>query len=169
MKYHVSVDCQESYIFPRDYIFPKCCSTEGKSWRPPTRDGFHPSRVRYLKTLLDGPKWMISLPLILWSSISVPQSLVTKLGVCIQNKTERKLDSLRAFYYDVLLLTIAYSAYARAISFWVTFANMELMLWLCVAFIFFTELLYFCDCVTSTCYTRPVFDRLSMHAWTWAS
>ena len=23
MKYHVSVDCQESYIFPRDYIFPK--------------------------------------------------------------------------------------------------------------------------------------------------
>ena len=21
MKYHVSVDCQESYIFPRDYIF----------------------------------------------------------------------------------------------------------------------------------------------------
>ena len=24
MKYHVSVDCQESYIFPRDYIFPKC-------------------------------------------------------------------------------------------------------------------------------------------------
>ena len=24
MKYHVSVDCQESYIFPKDYIFPKC-------------------------------------------------------------------------------------------------------------------------------------------------
>ena len=24
MKYHVSVDCQESYISPRDYIFPKC-------------------------------------------------------------------------------------------------------------------------------------------------
>ena len=23
MKYHVSVDCQESYIFPRGYIFPK--------------------------------------------------------------------------------------------------------------------------------------------------
>ena len=30
MKYHVSVDCQESYIFPRDYIFPKCAA--------PTRD-----------------------------------------------------------------------------------------------------------------------------------
>ena len=26
MKYHVSVDCQESYIFPRDYIFPKCAA-----------------------------------------------------------------------------------------------------------------------------------------------
>ena len=30
MKYYVSVDCQESYIFPRDYIFPEVCSTEGK-------------------------------------------------------------------------------------------------------------------------------------------
>ena len=30
MKYHVSVDCQESYIFPRDYIFPEVRSTEGK-------------------------------------------------------------------------------------------------------------------------------------------
>ena len=27
-KYYVSVDCQESYIVPRDYIFPKC--PEGK-------------------------------------------------------------------------------------------------------------------------------------------
>ena len=26
MKSHVSVDCQESYIFPRDYIFPKCAA-----------------------------------------------------------------------------------------------------------------------------------------------
>ena len=30
MKYHISVDCQESYIFPRDYIFPEVRSTEGK-------------------------------------------------------------------------------------------------------------------------------------------
>ena len=26
MKYHVSGDCQESYIFPRDYIFSKCAA-----------------------------------------------------------------------------------------------------------------------------------------------
>ena len=30
MKYHVSVDCQVSYISPRDYIFPEVRSTEGK-------------------------------------------------------------------------------------------------------------------------------------------
>ena len=46
---------------------------------------------------------------------------------CIQNKTERKLDSLRAFYYDVLLLTTVYSAYA--VHFFLgQFPNMELML-----------------------------------------
>ena len=38
----------------------------------------------------------------------------TRIGVCVQNKTECKLDSLRAFYYDVLLLTTAYSAYGGA-------------------------------------------------------
>ena len=30
MKYHVSVDCQDSYIFPRGYIFPEARSAEGK-------------------------------------------------------------------------------------------------------------------------------------------
>ena len=29
---------------------------------------------------------------------TLPRSLVTRLGVCVQNKTEHKLDSLRAFY-----------------------------------------------------------------------
>ena len=56
------------------------------------------------------------------------------------NKTERKLDSLRTFYYDVLLLTTAYSAYA--VHFFLgQFPNMELMLLLfnVVAFILFTE------------------------------
>ena len=28
MKYHVSVDCEESYIFPRGYIFPKRTAAE---------------------------------------------------------------------------------------------------------------------------------------------
>ena len=42
-------------------------------------------------------------------------------------QTECKLDSLRAFYYDVLLLTTAYSA--GAVYFFLgQFPNMELML-----------------------------------------
>ena len=56
-------------------------------------------------------------------ALRLPRSLVTTLGVCIQNKTERKLDS----NYDVLLLTTAYSAYA--VHFFLgQFPNMELML-----------------------------------------
>ena len=46
------------------------------------------------------------------------------IGVCVQNKTERKLDSLRAFYYGVLLLTTAYAVH----FFLGQFPNMELML-----------------------------------------
>ena len=53
-----------------------------------------------------------------------PRSLVTRLGVCVQNKTERKLDSLHAFYYDVLLVTTVYAVH----SFLGQFLNMELML-----------------------------------------
>ena len=57
-------------------------------------------------------------------ALRLPQSLVTRLGVCVQNKTEHKLDSLRAFCYDVLLL---YSVYA--VHFFLgQFPNMELML-----------------------------------------
>ena len=58
--------------------------------------------------------------------------MVTRLGFCVQNKTERKLDSLRAFYYDVLLLTTAYSAYAVH-----QFPNMELMLLLLLSPLFY--------------------------------
>ena len=58
---------------------------------------------------------------------TTPRSLVTRLGVCVQNKTKRKLDILRAFYYDVILLTTAYSAYT--VHFFLgQFPNMELML-----------------------------------------
>ena len=77
-------------------------------------------------------------------ALRLPRSLVTRLGVCIQNKTERKLDSLRAFYYDVLLLTTAYAVH----FFLGQFPNMEMYV-VVVAFILFTELLYFCDSVTS--------------------
>ena len=46
MKYHVSVDCQESYIFPKGLYFPEVRSTEGNIvprenitiLAPPTRD-----------------------------------------------------------------------------------------------------------------------------------
>ena len=59
-------------------------------------------------------------------ALRLPWSLVTRLAVCVQNKTERKLDSLRAFYYmyDVLLLTTAYAVH----FFLGQFPNMELML-----------------------------------------
>ena len=71
-------------------------------------------------------------------ALQLPRSLVTRLGVCIQNKSERKLDSLRAFYYDILLLTTAY-----AVHFWGgQFPDMELML-LLLCPLFFIEMLYF--------------------------
>ena len=56
-------------------------------------------------------KWMISLKFdgALWLS----RSLVTRLGVCVQNKLNANLTALRTFYYDVPLKTItAYSDYA---------------------------------------------------------
>ena len=72
-------------------------------------------------------------------ALRLPRSLVTRLGVCIQNKTERILDSLRAFYYDVLLLTTAYSAYAVHL-FLGQDPNMELMLLL-------SPLAYLLNCI----------------------
>ena len=56
----------------------------------------------------------------------------------LQNKTERKLDSLRAFYFDVLLSVSWYGIDVVVV----------------VAFILFTELLYFCDFVTSVVITQ---------------
>ena len=131
MNYHVLVDCQESYIFPRDYIFPKCAALRENIvprgnitiLAPPTRDiSSVPVDICYIRW----SKWMISSKLYT-CVLRLPRSLVTRLGVCVQNKTECKLDSLRAFYYDVLLLTTAYSA--CAVDFFLgQFPNMELML-----------------------------------------
>ena len=86
-------------------------------------------------------------------ALRLPQSLVTRLGVCVQNKTERKLDSLRAFYYDVLLLiTTAYFAYA--VHFFLgQFPNMELILLLWSA-LFYLPSYYIDDCVTSVVITQ---------------
>ena len=54
-----------------------------------------------------------------------------------KTKLKRKHDSLRAFYYDVLLLTTACSAYA--VHFFLgQFPNMELMLLLLSPLFFFT-------------------------------
>ena len=87
MKYHVSVDCQESYIFPRGNIFPKRAAlreniiTRENITRlaPPTRDiSSVPVNICYIRW----SKWMISSKFdgALWLS----QSLVTRLGVCVQ-------------------------------------------------------------------------------------
>ena len=55
MKYHVSVDCKESYIFPRDYkIVPRENIT---ILAPPTRDiSSVPVDICYIRW----SKWMIS-------------------------------------------------------------------------------------------------------------
>ena len=98
IKYHVSVDCQESYIFPRDYIFPKYTALRENIvlrenitiLAPPTCDNWiRPSR----SVILDGQnEWFNqNLDGALW----VPQSLVTRLGVCIQNKVKANLTDLR--------------------------------------------------------------------------
>ena len=101
------------YGLPRELYFPK-----GK-YCPHRHMIFHPSRS--ISVILDGQnEWF---PQIL-SALRLPRSLVTRLGVCVQNKTERKLDRLRAFYYDVLLLSTAYAVH----FFLGQFRNMELML-----------------------------------------
>ena len=65
MKYHVSVDCQESYIFLRDYIFAKCVALRENIVQrenvtilaPPTRDiSSVPVDICYIRW----SKWMIS-------------------------------------------------------------------------------------------------------------
>ena len=144
MKYHVSVDCQESYIFPRGYIFPKRAAlreniiTREKVTllAPPTRDiSSVPVNICYIRW----SKLMISSKFdgALWLS----RSWVTRLRVCVQNNLNANLTALRAFYYDVLLLTAAYSDYMMHF-FLGQFPNMELMLLLLLP-LFLIELLYF--------------------------
>ena len=56
----------------------------------------------------------------------ISQSVVTRLGVCIQSNLNAKLTGLRAFYFEVLLLTVAYSDYTGHF-FLGQFPNMELL------------------------------------------
>ena len=88
---------------PRELYFPKGLYFPEDGWyfiRP----------GRYLLYKIDGQNdWF---PQNCMCSMTTTKFGITRLGVCIQSKTERKLDSLRVFYYDVLLLTNAYSVYA---------------------------------------------------------
>ena len=63
----------------------------------------------------------------------------------VQHKLNANLTALRAFHYEVLLLTTAFSAMHFFLG---QFPNMELMLFL-LSLLFVTELLYFPGCVTS--------------------
>ena len=84
--------------------------------------------------------------------------MVTRLGACVQNNLNANLTALRAFYYDVLLLTAAYSDYAGHF-FLGQFPNMELLLLLLslyslIEFVIFSRLVKY----------NSVFDQLSMRA-----
>ena len=61
--------------------------------------------------------------------------------MCVQKEQYANWTALRAFYYDVLLLSSAYSGYA-GLSFWVNFHKRKLML-LLLSPLFFTEVLMF--------------------------
>ena len=84
--------------------------------------------------------WMISSKFdgALW----LPQSLVTRLGVCVQNKLNANFTALHAFYYDDLLLTTAYSACVEHFFLGHQLPNMKMML-LLLSPLFLIELLDF--------------------------
>ena len=75
------------------------------------------------------------------------------------NKVNANLTALRTFYYDVLLLTTAYSA-CEVHFFLGHFPNMELML-LLLSPLFLTDLLYF---PVGRLIYNSVFDRMPMRA-----
>ena len=78
-----------------------------------------------------------------WCSVTITKFGITKfgLGVCVQNNLNAYLTALRAFYYDVLLLTAAYSDYVGQF-FLGQFPNMELLL-LLLSLYFLLNSLYF--------------------------
>ena len=163
MKYHVSGGLPRELYFPKGLYFPEVCSTEGKHCPEGkynylgTTDTWYFNRPRSISDILDGQnEWFrqnILCPMINTKFGNKTRSLRTK-------QTETQTWQLCArFYYDVLLLTTAYCVYA--VHFFLgQFPNMELNVIVVVAFILFTELLYFCDCVTSAVITQ-FFDRLS--------
>ena len=161
MKYHVSVDCQERYICPRDYIFPKelyfpeVRSTEGK---------YCPEgKYNYLATpTCDISSVPVDICYIRWSKLMISSKFYvlydpTKFG----NKT-RSLHTKQNWTQTwqlarVLLwrsivnhcvLCVRGAFLSRSVS------QYGIDVVVVVAFILFTELLYFCDCVTSVVRTQ---------------
>ena len=142
-KYHVSVDCQKSYIFPRENI---------TLLAPTKRDiSSVPVDTCYVRW---SNQWLLKSKFII---MVLSDKLGNKTRVCVQNKLNANWTNLCAFYDDVLLLTTAYSAY-EVHFFWVSF-----LIW---------KLCYCCCRLYSilNCYIFPVgqynsvFDWLSMRA-----
>ena len=124
---------QELYLSKGLYIVPR---ENVNILAPPTHDiSSVPVDICYIRwsklrisSKFDGALWL-------------PRSLVSRLGVCVQNKLNANFTALRAFYVDVLLLTTAYST--CAVQFFLgQLPNMELML-LLLSPLFLIELLYF--------------------------
>ena len=134
MKYHVSVDCQESYIFPRDYVFPKCAAL---------RENIVP---RETITILALPTRDIStVPVdicyITWSKLMISSKyFVLMTNTKFGNKT----------------------LFTRRISFWVSFLIWNWCYCCCrLYFIYWTVIFLWLR--HFGCY-NSVFDRLSMRA-----
>ena len=113
-----------------DYIFLKCAALRENIvprenitiLAPPTRDI---SSVLVDICYIRWSKLIISSKL--YGALWLRWSLVTRIGVCVQNNLNANFTSLRAFYYDVLLLTTAYSTCVVHFSLG-QFPNMEMML-----------------------------------------
>ena len=154
MKYHVSVDCQESYIFPRDYIFPKCAALRENIvprenitiLAPPTRDiSSVPVDICYIRW----SKWMIS------SKCYVLYE-PTKFG----NKTRSLRTKQNWTQTWQLARVLSWRSWrTRCISFWVSF-----LIWnWCCRLYFISWMVIFLWLRHFGCY-NSVFDRLPMRA-----
>ena len=130
--------------FPKGLYFPEARITRENVTilAPPTNDiSSVPVNICYIRW----SKWMIPSKFdgALWPS----QSLVTRLGVCVQNNLNANLTALCAFYFfffflnDVLLLTAVDSDYAGHL-FLGQIPNMELLL-LLLSLYFLLNSLYF--------------------------
>ena len=127
--YRIAIDLDSNEIsrfggLPRELYFPEVRSTEGNIvpmeniiiLAPCTDTWYFIRPGRYMLYKMVKINWFSQN--FMCSSLRLPRSLVTRLGVCVQNKTERKLDSLRAsimtFYKMVIMDPMCYGAVAWA-------------------------------------------------------